>query len=291
MFAMMIVYTRLQRRTALDMQSAQQLARAPGNLYERMQIVTVVLFIITLQGLPLIALFFRSFVGQEGYTLQFYTQLAVNTRDSVLFVPPIQSIGNSLAFALLTTLLTIGLGLISAYLLAERSWLDPVFMLPLATSAVTLGFGFIIALDEPPLNLRTSPILIPMAHTLVALPFMVRSLLPALNSIAPQLRESAKVLGAAPWQILRWIDLPLISRGLIVGATFAFTISMGEFGASLFIARPNTPTMPIVIYRLLSQPGALNLGQAQAMSVLLMLVCGLGFFVIEQIRRSGIGEF
>jgi thiamine transport system permease protein len=120
---------------------------------------------------------------------------------------------------------------------------------------------------------------------------MVRSLLPALNSIAPQLRESGRVLGAAPWQVLRWIDLPLMSRGLLVGAIFAFTISMGEFGASLFIARPDTPTIPIVIYRLLSQPMRLNLGQAEAMSVILMLVCGLSFVAIERLRQAGIGEF
>jgi thiamine transport system permease protein len=164
-------------------------------------------------------------------------------------------------------------------------------MLPLATSAVTLGLGFIIALDQPPLNLRASPLLIPIAHTLVALPFVVRSILPALTSIAPNLRESASVMGASPRQVARWIDLPLISRGLVVGATFAFTISMGEFGASLFVARPDAPTMPVVIFRLLSQPGAVNLGQALAMSVLLMLVCGVSFVVIERLRSAGIGEF
>jgi thiamine transport system permease protein len=206
-------------------------------------------------------------------------------------VPPLQAVGNSVIFALLTTLLAVILGLITAYLMIRQRWLDAVFMLPLATSAVTLGLGFIIALDEPPLNLRASPVLIPIAHTLVALPFVVRSVLPALTSIAPSLRESARVLGASPRQVARWIDLPLISRGLVVGATFAFTISMGEFGASLFVARPDTPTMPVVIFRLLSQPGAVNLGQALAMSVLLMLVCGVSFIVIERVRSAGIGEF
>jgi thiamine transport system permease protein len=181
-------------------------------------------------------------------------------------------------------------------LLANRAskltrWLDPLFMLPLATSAVTLGFGFIIALDEPPLNLRASPLLIPLAHTLVAMPFVVRSVLPAVRAIPPQVQESARVLGASSWRVWRWIDLPLISRGLFVGATFAFTVSMGEFGASLFVARPDTPTIPIVIFRLLGQPGALNYGQALAMSVILMAVSALGFLLIERFRASGVGEF
>lgn len=163
-------------------------------------------------------------------------------------------------------------------------------MLPLATSAVTLGFGYIITFDQPPLNLRTSPVLIVLAHTLVALPFVVRSVLPALRSIQPALREAAAVLGASPARVWREIDLPIASRALLVGAIFAFTISMGEFGATVFIARPDTPTMPVAIFRFLGQSGMLNYGQALAMSTLLMLVCALGFMVIERFRVGG-GEF
>ncbi|HEX9924903.1 MAG TPA: ABC transporter permease subunit, partial [Anaerolineae bacterium] len=168
---------------------------------------------------------------------------------------------------------------------------DSLFMLPLATSAVTLGFGYIIALNKPPLNLRTSPLLVVIAHTLVALPFVIRSLLPALRSIQPVLREAAAVLGASPARVWREVDLPIASRALLVGAVFAFTISLGEFGATLFIARPDTPTMPIAIFRFLDQPGALSYGQALAMSTLLMGVCAAGFIAIEHFRIGDIGEF
>jgi thiamine transport system permease protein len=194
-------------------------------------------------------------------------------------------------------ILAVLLGLLAAVALTPNpkskisySLLDAFFMLPLATSAVTLGFGYIITFDTPPLNLRTSPLLIVIAHTLVALPFVVRSLLPALRSIQPVLREAAAVLGASPARVWREIDLPIAGRALLVGAVFAFTISMGEFGATLFIARPDTPTMPVAIYRFLDQPGALNYGQALAMSTLLMLVCAVGFIVIERFRVGG-GEF
>ncbi len=165
-----------------------------------------------------------------------------------------------------------------------KSLFDTIFMLPLATSAVTLGFGYIIALNKPPLNLRTSVLLIVIAHTLVALPFVIRSLLPALRSIQPHWREAAAILGAAPLRVWREVDLPIASRALLVGAVFAFTISMGEFGATLFIARPDSPTMPVAIFRYLSQPGSLNYGQALAISTLLMLVCALGFLLIERFR-------
>ena len=195
-----------------------------------------------------------------------------------------------------TVALSLFIGLISAYLLMgppspAKSVLDPLFMLPLGTSAVTLGFGYIIALDQPPLNLRASPWLLPLAHTLVAFPFVVRSLLPALRGMNPHWREAAGVLGASPARVLREIDLPIVARALLVGAVFAFTVSVGEFGATLLIARPNFPTMPVVIYRLLGAQGALNQGQGLAMSTLLMIVCAVGFILIERFRVGEIGEF
>ena len=298
MLLMMGVYTHLQRRnTAVALQSAQHIARPPRTLAQHALVWLNILFIVVLLFTPLIALVLRSLRGRDGiYTFAYYLSLAENPRNSITFVPPVQAIGNSLVFAMMTTVLSVLLGVLTAYLLGRRPTkltrlLDPLFMLPLATSAVTLGFGFIIALDEPPLNLRTSWILIPIAHTLVAMPFVVRSVLPVLRSIPPHMQEAAANLGASPWRIWRWIDLPLISRGIVVGATFAFTVSMGEFGASLFIARPDTPTMPIVIFRLLEQPISGNFERALALSVILMAVCAISFLIIERVRTVGVGEF
>jgi thiamine transport system permease protein len=98
-------------------------------------------------------------------------------------------------------------------------------------------------------------------------------------------------LGAPPWRLWLEIDLPIVGQAMLVGAVFAFTISMGEFGATSLIARPERPTMPVAIGRFLGQPGALNQGQALAMSTLLMLVCMLGFVAIERFRVGEIGEF
>jgi len=297
MFLMMIVYTQLQKNIAADFQSSENIAKSPQNWRERGFLLMNLAVMIGLLFAPLFALIWGSFtVGDDGFTTQYYAALNQNVRGSVLFVPPLVAVRNSVAFAGMTTLFAVTLGLLTAYLIAGRKsawsrWLDPLFMLPLATSAVTLGFGYVIALDEPPLDLRASWVLIPIAHTLVAMPFVVRSILPALRSIPPSTLEAAGVLGASPFKAWLNIELPLISRGLIVGATFAFTVSMGEFGASLFIARPDTPTMPLVIFRLLGQPGITNYGQALAMSVLLMVVCSAAFVAIERIRTAGIGEF
>ena len=296
--AMTSVYTRLQARTArpLHLRPQQTTQRRPTRWRDRALVGGNVVFMVVLLLTPLLALAERSLWTGRGYALTNYSELFINRRGSVFFVPPVEAVRNSLTFAALTVVLALALGVIGAYLLAERGsrlsrWLDPVFMLPLGTSAVTLGFGYIIALDRPPLNLRTSPLLIPIAHTLVAFPFVVRAVLPVLRGIHPHLRESASVLGASPARVWREIDLPIVGRALLVGAVFAFTISMGEFGATSLIARPQMPTMPVAIYRFLGQPGALNYGQALAMSTLLMLVCAAGFLGIERFRYGEVGEF
>jgi thiamine transport system permease protein len=155
---------------------------------------------------------------------------------------------------------------------------------------VTIGFGFLVALDAP-VDLRASWILIPVAHALVAVPFVVRSVVPVMRSVRTRLREAAAVLGAPPGRVWREIDLPIVARAAAVGAGFACAVSLGEFGATVFIARPDTPTLPVAIFRFLGQPGTLNLGRAMAMSVILMAVTALAILLIERFRAPGLGEF
>lgn len=268
----------------------------------------MITLLLTLLTLPLFALATRSVVHLDPVnnlqsiesgvlTFDFYRELSINRRLSIFYVPPITAIAISLGYAGITVLLALTLGMPAAWALARDAnappnrVLDPIIMLPLGTSAVTLGLGFIVALNRPPLDLRASLILIPIAHTLVAFPFVVRSLTPALRSIQPRLRQAASVLGASPGMVIRFIDLPLVGRALFVAATFAFIISLGEFGATALIARPEYPTIPLAIYRFLSQPGAINYGQALALSTILMVIAASGMLVIERFRIADIGEF
>jgi len=305
-FALMTVYTRLQARTALpqELRSRRSTQRRPQTGRERLFVGANVGLMLALLVTPLGALAARSFAAERGLTLDFYRSLFYNPRESAFYVPPGAAALNSLGFALATMALSVILGLMAVSALTQRKetrflgkigflrrFLDPIFMLPLGTSAVTLGLGYIVALDEPPLDLRASPVLVVLAHTLVALPFVVRSVLPALQSINPRLREAAALLGAPPRRVWREIDLPIVARAALVGAVFAFTISMGEFGATSLIARPERPTLPVAIYRYLGRPGALNYGQAMAMATVLMLVCAVGFLAIERFRVGEVGEF
>ena len=184
------------------------------------------------------------------------------------------------------------MGLLAALAIGYRrgflsSGFDALVMLPLGTSAVTVGFGFIVALDRPPLDLRTSPLLIPLAHSLIAMPFVLRVLVPVIRSIDPRLREAAAVLGAAPRRAWREVDLPVIRRAVLVGAAFAFAVSLGEFGATTFVARPDTPTIPIAVARLLSLPGTAPFAQAMAMSTILMVLTAAALLAVERFRGAG----
>jgi thiamine transport system permease protein len=307
--AMTIIYSRLASRLTLPLSLRPQRFTQHKLSTWRSRIFSgiTVGFLVALLTLPLAALALRSVTRlepdrgqrttQTGFTLDFYRELSINRRQSIFYSPPASAIAISLGYAAITAGLSLLLGLPSAIALARGSnralnrLLDPILMLPLGTSAVTLGLGFIVALDQPPLDLRDSWMLIPLAHTLVAYPFVVRSLTPALRSIRPRLRQAGAVLGASPIRVFLQIDLPLIGRAILVAATFAFTISLGEFGATALIARPEYPTLPVAIYRFLSQPGAMNYGQALALSTLLMIITATGMIAIERFRMADVGEF
>ena len=294
-FAVMAVYTRMQARASLplEMRPEQSVQRRPARARERLLVSGALVGMVVMLLAPLLALAWRSVtLGGAGLTLQYYAELFINRRGSAFFVTPITAVRNSLLFALATMLLSLLLGIISAYLLARprrrlTALLDPVFLLPLGASAVTLGFGYIIAMGP----LRTSLWLVPIAHTLIAMPFVIRTFLPALRSLDPRLDEAASVMGAGPVRRWREVDVPLLLPAALVSAVFAFTISLGEFGASLLITRPDMPTMPVIIYRALSRPGLVNYGQALAMSTILMAVSAVSILLIERFRVDEESEF
>jgi len=304
---LMVMYTRLNARLARPLSLRPRAYTQHRLIGWRRQLLawSYLAALLGLLTLPLVGLATRSLARIELLptgiafhpTLEYYRELTVNRFNALFYVSPLTSVAISLGYALTTVALALVLGLPAAWALTNRRQaassqvFEPLLMLPLGTSAVTLGLGFIVALDRPPLDLRASPLLIPLAHTLVAFPFVVRSLTPALSSIKPRLRQAAALLGANPAQVFRFIDLPLIGRALFVAAIFAFTISLGEFGATALVARPEYPTLPVMIYRFISQPGAMNYGKALALSVILSMITAAGMLAIERFRIADIGEF
>jgi thiamine transport system permease protein len=249
-------------------------------------------------GTPIISLVLRSILSQKNtpgstgpsFTLAYYRELFINHQNSIFYVPPINAILNSLLFATATTIIAILIGLFSTFALKRRNKvtrvLDPILMLPLGVSAVTLGLGFVVSFGQLPQALSLFPLLIPIVHSLVAFPFVVRILQPALSSIPDSLHSVAASLGASPRKIFWQVDLPLLRRSLIIAALFSFAISLGEFGATVFLARPEYPTIPVAIYRFLAQPGALNYGESMAMATILMALCAICILGMEMLGNK-----
>lgn len=301
--AILVWFGRSQRRRSVmfEQRAAAEVERVPAGRGQRLFITANLVFMAVLLAVPLLVLVLRSLSTPDGWGFDFYRALGNSRGGSTSFVPPVDAIGNSLMFAAMATVIAVVLGVCAAWAIAGSGpgssngrlgrWTDTALMIPLGTSAVTVGFGFLIVFDEPPMNLRSSIWLIPIAHAIVALPFVVRLLVPALRSIDPRLRESAATLGASPLRVWTTIDLPIIGRAMTAAAGFAFAVSLGEFGATAFLVRPDRPTMPIAIYRALGRPGEYNFGQAMAMSTLLMIITILVMLAIDRFRPAGVSEF
>ncbi|MFE4589691.1 ABC transporter permease [Streptomyces laurentii] len=287
-----------RRETALKLVPAERTARRPRGPGQWALLGGVLLSVALLILAPLAVLVERSFATPDGYGLDYYRALQSVDDSGTFLVPMTDTLVNSLRYALAATAIAVVIGGLAAAALTRRGsgrlvrGFDALLMLPLGVSAVTVGFGFLITLDEPPLDLRASWILVPLAQALVGVPFVVRIMLPVLRAVDDRLREAAAVLGASPWRAWREVDLPLVRRALLIAAGFAFAVSLGEFGATVFIARPDNPTLPVAVARLLGRPGDLNYGQAMALSTILMVVCAVSLLLLERLRTDRTtGEF
>lgn len=300
--AFSILYSRYVTRLATPVKPVAQTIKRPRTLIEHLFTFSLSSFIFLFFLLPLLALPIRSISRLEAergeraqvspvLTTEYYTELFVNRRGSIFYVPPVEAARNSLFYAGLTVALSLALGFPAALALSRPGkfarWIDPFLMLPLGASAVTLGLGYILTFNRLPSFIITSPLIIPLAHATIALPFVIRNLQAALATIPNRYREAAAVLGANQFQVWRHVDWPILSRAVVSASASAFTVSLGEFGAASLLARPEYPTLPTAIFRFLSQPGGLNYGQAMAMATLLMLLTGLFIWFIERERVAG----
>jgi thiamine transport system permease protein len=297
--ALLFVTSRL--RAVADPSLARTTARPPRMSRGDWPGVLATLLVVVLVGLPIAALVVGSLQVGDGWGLGNYRALTTVGSRQALLVPVTDALVTSLRTAVDATWMSLSMGLLVAVIVTRRSHtraerrvrglLDGLFMLPLGVSAVTLGFGFLITLDEPPLDFRDSLLLVPIAQALVALPLVVRTLAPALSGVDDRQRQAAASLGAGPLRTFVTVDLPMMWKPLLAAAGFAFAVSLGEFGATSFLARDETPTMPIVIFHLIGHPGAMNYGMALAASVVLAATTAVVMLAVERLRVPSLGAF
>jgi thiamine transport system permease protein len=292
-------FARRKRETALSLRGSAEVARRPAG--GEWAVVAVAFAVVLALLTPVVGLIVRSLSTVDGWSLAGYRGLAGTGERGTLSVSGLDAAMNSLRTATDATMLALAVGVFSAVVLiglrrgrapfGVGEALDTALMLPLGVSAVTVGFGYLITMDALPGDLRTSPALVPLAQALVVTPLIVRIVLPVLRAVDERLRQAAATLGASPWRVWREVDLPLAGRSLVAAAGFGFVVALGEFGATSFLARPDAPTLPIVIARLMSRPGQLNSQMAYAACALLMVVTVAAVLLIERLRVPSGGEF
>lgn len=291
------VYGRIQARVTYPAFVAERdTARKPGSGAERLFLGANLLLMAGLLALPVLVLIERSLRVADGYGLGHYVNIFTVQPTTALAVSGADALRHSLLFGLGATVVAVTIGTLTALLAAHKEsvaarLLDRSLMVPLGTSAVTLGFGFLLAFRFLPAGFRSSVWLIPIVQAVVATPFVVRTVLPVLHGIGDDVRDAARVLGASTRQVRRHVEWPIASRAVLVAAGFAFAIAVGEFGATVFLARAEYPTLPVAIFRLLSRPGASNFGEAMALSVILASLTAVAVLAIDRVRVGNVGRF
>jgi len=206
-----------------------------------------------------------------------------------------QAIRLSLQTTTASTLLVVLLGTPVAYLLARRDFplrrvVDTLIDLPTVLPPAVAGLGLLMAFGRrgwlgAPLELlgieiAFTSVAVVLAQIFIASPFYVRAAAAGFASIETELEQAASLDGASPWQIFRFITLPLVRMSLLSGLVMAWARALGDFGATIIFAGNfpgRTQTMPLAIYLGFE----LDLNVALALSVILI---GCAFVVLMVVK-------
>ena len=276
--AVMVWASRAQRRHSRPLGLEPNARRIPRRGSERRRVALIGITSFAVCGAPLVALAAQSFSTPSGWSTAAWTQLGrTEVRPGIrLGIDPLDAVRNSVENALWATLFAVVIGALASLAIAAARnagrILDVGMMLPVGTSAVTIGFGMLITFDQAPYDWRAEWWLVPVGHALVAVPFVVRATVGVLRSVDPELRAAAATLGASPTRAWRAVVVPFLWRPLKVSAALAAAISLGEFGATSFLSRSGGETVPIAIEQLLGRTGSLLQAQGYALATILAAV-------------------
>ncbi len=266
---------------------AERNRRVAGGRWTRPAVWVVGAWTAVLLVGPVLVLMVRSVrpVAHGDWTLAGYRALA----EPVNGVTPLESLRYSLVTATAATAIALVVGTLAAVALHRAHGVvgaigSAVSLIPLGISAVTIGFGYLIVLASLPYEIAASPAVIPLVQALIAIPVVIRIMMPALESVPVRLRHAAATLGATPFRVFATVDLPIVGRSIGAAGGFAFVMALGEFGATSFLARADTTTLPVLIGSALNRPGAENLATAMAASVVLVIATVVAVVVVEAFR-------
>ncbi|MGI9303886.1 MAG: ABC transporter permease [Gammaproteobacteria bacterium] len=162
-----------------------------------------------------------------------------------------EGLRNSMIVSGITIVFSLIIGMTAALAFARYKFrfgttLYTVALTPVFTPAVIIAMALLAFAYK--VNLWGGYTIIAIAHSLWAFPLVVMVLKVSLEGLDPSLEEAARGMGATPWRTFHSIILPLVGPSVLVGALFAFIISINEFIMALFLGTAETETLPRIIY-------------------------------------------
>jgi molybdate transport system permease protein len=180
--------------------------------------------------------------------------------------PILAALGLSLATTAASLLVTVGIGLPLAFVLARRQfpgkWLvETIVDLPIVLPPAVAGLALLLvlgrrgllgnALDVAGIDIAFTTIAVIVAQTFVSAPFFVRSARAGIAAVDRDLEDAARVDGASEARLFRDVTLPLAGPALAAGLVMTWARALGEFGATIMFAgnvAGRTQTLPLLVY-------------------------------------------
>jgi thiamine transport system permease protein len=273
----------ISRRSPARRMRPVELRALPRLLPARLTVIGTVVATFVIVLAPISALVASSLRANGTWSLAWWQSLGSVDAGTTRIGSPASALAISLGFAVVAALVG-GLAALAVLAPGRTRIVAVLAMVPLGVSAATLGLGTLLAFGRPPLDLRATGLLIPIAHALVAVPLVVAVVAPALRSTDGRSMAVASSLGAHPTRAFLTAYGPVLRVVMLASAGLAGAVSLGEFGAASFLTRAGAPTVPVQIVRLLSRPGEQSFGVAAALAVLLVVVT---LTVVLLVDRAG----
>lgn len=217
-----------------------------------------------------------------GFTLGWFEQLFANA-------PLMRAAKNSLIVASATTVLSVVLGTLGAWLLHRYRYrgaraVRTLFTIPMVVPEVLMGISLLVLFTAVNLSLGFSTVII--AHVTFCFPFVLVAVQARLHDLDPSLEEAALDLGATPLQAFWLVILPSLRPAILAGALMAFTLSLDELIVTFFTTNAASATLPVRVYGLAKV--GLN-PMLNALSTLFVVVTVAVVLFSHYLRRLGRG--
>lgn len=131
----------------------------------------------------------------------------------------------------------------------EAPFMQTFLLSPLYVPRVLIGLALLLAFAR--LNLAGGFLGLLLGHVLITMPYALRTVAVALHGVEPSVEEAARMLGARGWQVFRLVTFPLIRSAVLSGFVFAFIVSFSDIYLALFIAGPQTVTLPLRLFNVM----------------------------------------